>query len=122
MAKNTTAPAPVADVKALTIPQIEEQIWKLEGIRVVLRLPRQLASTHPGGYDWERASNHDACVAHIAHRLKRVFGQWVQFVIVRGDGKIIDVDVDGARTSAALSTIRNSYKAQVTRAKKTAAK
>ncbi len=120
MAKNTAAA--VAAVKALTIPEIEEQIWKLEGIRVILRLPRQLASTHPGGYDWERASNHDACVAHIADRLKRVFGQLVQFVIVRGDGKVIDVDVDAKRTSAALAPIRNSYKAPVVRAKKVAAK
>jgi len=119
---NKTVAAPVAAVKALTIPEIEDQIWKLEGVRVVLRLPRQLASTHPGGYDWERASNHDACVAHIADRLKRVFGQRVQFVIVRGDGKIIDVDVDGNRTSAALSTIRNSYKPAVTRKPKKSAK
>jgi len=94
-----------------TIRQIEEQIFQREGIRVVIRLPGFLGATPNNGlgYNFERALGGDRTVAHLWFRLRRIFGGDVPFVVVRGDGKIIEAVPGGGRLSVLLSTIRNTY-------------
>jgi hypothetical protein len=94
-----------------TVRQIEEQVFEREGIRIVIRLPGFLGSVpnHGLGYNYERALGGDKQVAHLWFRLRRIFGGDVPFVVVRGDGKIIEAAPGGGRLNAALSTIRNTY-------------
>lgn len=132
MAKNTvTGSTPNAKVvkKALrkssvcTVATIEDQIFKLEGVRVIIRLPEYVGgATSDGlGYDWTRKLNHDETVAHLHDRIRRVFGHPVSFVCVRGDGTIVEARAGEGRLSTPLSSFRDSYK-KTARAKKAAAK
>lgn len=94
-----------------TIRQIEEQVFKREGIRIVIRLPGFLGAVPNNGlgYNFERALGGDRTVAHLWFRMRKIFGGDVPFVVVRGDGKTIEAVAGGGRLSILLSTIRNTY-------------
>lgn len=94
----------------LTIRQIEQQIFEREGFHVILRLPTFLAAAPENGvgYNYQRALSGDSCVAHLWERLRKTFGTEVEFVVIRGDGKIVDGGTAAGRNML-LSTIRNTY-------------
>lgn len=93
------------------VADIEEQIWALENIRVVIRLPEFLCVAPDGGsgYAYERALAKDSCIAHLHARVMKTFGRDVSFVVIKGDGTRLDVSPGNGRMSVALSKIRSSY-------------
>ncbi|WJJ55077.1 hypothetical protein [Xanthomonas phage RTH11] len=133
MAKNTTAPSATPNAKVVkkalrksavcTISTVEDQVWKVEGIRIVIRLPEYVgaAASDGLGYDYLRALPHNDVLAALSLRLNKVFGHPVSFVAVRGDGTIVEARAGEGRLSTLLSSFRDSYK-QTARAKKAAAK
>lgn len=106
-----------------TVSTVEDQVWKVEGIRVVIRLPEfaGAAASDGLGYDYVRALPHNDVLAALHLRLNKVFGHPVSFVAVRGDGTIVEARAGEGRLSTLLSSFRDSYK-QTARAKKAAAK
>lgn len=125
MAKNTPAPntTPNASSKKVvkkalrkslvcTVSTIEDQIFKLEGIRVIIRLPEYVggAASDGLGYDWTRMLNRDETVGHLSDRIERVFAHPVSFVCVRGDGTIVEIRAGKGQRSTLLSSLRESYK------------
>lgn len=93
------------------VSQIEDQIWVLENIRVVFRVPH-FVTTAPDngrGYSYERALGKDLSLAHLYARVLKVFGREVEFVVIKGDGSRLDVTPGNGRLSASLTSIRNSY-------------
>ena len=101
-------------VKIPTVADIERQVWELEGIRIVIRLPEDVASPlwSGQGYTYQRALNRKtALIAHLHDRLsKGVFGRALSFVVVDGAGYAYNVSYGQGATRAKLSTIRATYK------------
>ncbi len=93
------------------ISQIEDQIWALENIRVVIRQPHFLTTAPSGGkgYVFKRALARNNCLAHLHSRVLRTFGREVEFVVIKGDGSRLDVSPGNGRLSVPLSKIRDSY-------------
>ncbi len=111
--KTIETPAPVQPKrkKFLTVADVERQVWEMEGIRIVLRLPEYIlpALNNNGGYDYVRATNHTATLGDLQRRLERgVFGHPVEFTVVRGDYKVINVTAKRP-SSTLLSSIRKTY-------------
>lgn len=93
------------------VSQIEDQIWNLENIRVVFRVPHFLtvAPAKGVGYVYKKRLATNFCVAHLLARIQKAFGRDVEFVIIKGDGSRLDVTPGNGRLSAPLSKIRDSY-------------
>lgn len=93
------------------VSQIEDQIWALENIRVVFRVPHFLtvAPNDGVGYNYERALGKDLCLAHLHSRILVTLGRGVEYVVIKGDGSRLDVTPGNGRLSVPLVKIRNSY-------------
>lgn len=95
-----------------TIEQIEEQIWKREGVRIVLRLPQNLSTPLWGGqgYTYERALNYNNTISHLHDRLsKGVFGHPVSFVLIDGKGRPYHCRTGRVSSKITMEKLRKTY-------------
>lgn len=100
--------------KIPTVADIEQQVWEIEGVRIVIRLPEFVASHlwKGQGYTYKRALNREtATIGHLCDRLsKGVFGAPVSFVVVDGRGTSFNCNQGIGQTQRPLRLIRATYK------------
>lgn len=86
-----------------TLAEIEEQIWVLEGIRVVFRAPSSLASPYNDGkgYSFERRLSITSCVAHLRTRIGQIVPTDIPFEVYHSSGRVLE----GFENSLAIAKI-----------------
>ena len=90
--------------------EIEKEIWERENIRVVFRTQRGTApgDNNGSGYNYNNTLGDQRLVYHLARRIRKTVGKNIDYVIVRGDGKVITSKL-ATSSATKLGYVRKTY-------------